>query len=234
MFAGRNMIFPVAAAPGGGGGGGLLDQFDHYFDLDALTTPDLIGSAVLTRTNATLETANAPDGGNSLKFNTSGGGQYLSAAAGEIWATGSDMTISYWAKKFVSASGSYHFWHAAPGGYTHIWSLGGSTTAYLYVNGAYVGTVPSGLPNNTTTWFQVTITSAGGTTRVYIDGVLKLTVTATWQSGSGIFYFGRSLSGSTQYSLCHMCSLAIGTVELDQTQVTELYNSGVNLRHADF
>lgn len=219
--------------PAGGGGSTLLTGLLHWWDLnessgdaiDATGTQDLTEGGTIG-----VATGGAPDGGNARDFPGSVGAHF-SASAGSIWNSGTTMSFSFWFRRDNVTGNLAAYGHNAPNGANyHLW-VGAND-----VNTFYFDAVASmtGHVLNKEQWYHIVVTSTGpgGSDELFIDGTSANTGTAGWEPGSATFYLGAYFNGGLTFN-GRMCSAAIWNRVISSTEVTELYNSGTNLRYAD-
>lgn len=229
---------------GTGTGAGLDDQGNHSTDMTL-------------QTNGTILTeANAPDGGNALKFDSNG--DYLDTSSDIAWDSASDdMSCSIWYNADLAATtfNSLVTWRQA--GAPFGWQLlvvnssPDYVTATLWDDSATVGSAAAtkAVAEDTAetsalnTWYHAVMTfkSSTGTLKLYID-----TVEIAEEVDAGVdafnpnampFAIGAGSFNKASTSFQHrgnVWSCGIWDTVLTPAQISELNNSGTGGKYADY
>lgn len=229
----RNMIInPYRFSSGGGGGGStLLTGLEHWWDLDEASGPaiDATGNQDLS-VSGSIGTASAaaPDGGNARDLT----GGHFTAAAGTVWASGTQKTFGLWFNWDTDATtlNDFLFGHDAVGR-TYCILVYSSLSIQVFLDGA-----PMAIPASSFTrgsWNCLMFTSNGaGSSEVFLNGSSVATGAQNWQAASAIFRLGAYFNGASPID-GKICSAASWDRVLTSAEIAEFYNSGVNLRYAD-
>lgn len=161
-------------------GFGVGAEYDPYFTSVSLlmhmdgvnggtTFTDVKGNSVTVYGNTNTSTAQKKFGSTSGYFD--GTGDYLSTAAGAMWAGSENFTVEFWA--YLSSVASAKFF---------IGDVNGAASA-VYISGTQIGVMKSGggyflglantseLPLNQ--WIHIAITRSGDVHRCFIDGTIS-------------------------------------------------------------
>ena len=159
----------------------------HMDGADASTTfTDVKGHTFTAAGNAQIDTAQSKFGGASGLFDGTGG--YISTPSSADFAYGTgDFTWECWVRLAVTTGNQYIVEHGDNGGTVtyngglRYYNTTTSTGSVLYT------TVP---PLVAGTWYHVAITRQSGTTRMFIDGVLKASAADAHNYGAQSLRFG--------------------------------------------
>lgn len=225
------IINPYRFAGGGGGGGSTLnDGLLHWWDLNEASGNAIAqaGGVDLVDVNTVTSTSSGvPDGGVARTF-TRANSEYFKTAAGNVWASGTTMTFAVWIKPISGGDNKSIFYHDAPNGYSHFYLFGTEWPILIY-DATQVGF--SAVTVNAWTCFLITTTGPGGSDACYRNGTSIFTGSQGWEPGSAEWQLGYGGSGNAFGG--DMASCAIWDRVLTADEITEFYNSGVNLRYAD-
>lgn len=159
----------------------------HMDGADGGTTfTDQKGHTFTAAGNAQIDTAQSKFGGASGLFD--GSGDFISTPSSSDWAYGTgDFTWECWVRLATAAGNQYIIEHGSNGGTL---SYNGGLTYYNATTG-------TGSPLYTTapaltagTWHHIAVARQGGTTRLFVDGVLKASGADSHNYGPQILYIG--------------------------------------------
>lgn len=216
----QTRINPRLPAPGGGGSS-LLTGLAHWWDLLGDAT-DSVGGANLTTSEAFTGTAPSGDT-NCIVFDGTGGAEVGGAAvAGE---SRTSITIGLWWRRDGATDTRSIIYYGAE---NTISFVGGTrlTTRIGSVNNAGVTTLA------TDTWYCMVLTATGGAWEVYMNNSLYDSGTDSFDFTPAVEIFDLGNRAGTDL-IGKMCCCAIWDRILTGAEITEFYNSGVNLKYAD-
>jgi hypothetical protein len=222
----RRKAFQAAA-----GGNGLLTGLLNYVDLGTSLLDD-VGSADFTATGTSVSSGTAPDGGDTRLFAI---GEFLETPAGNVWASGTTMTISVWVRMESATSNGHVYAHNAPNGYSYIQYLASTDKFRWFFDGGFNG--DSSVLSAYLNWKLLVITTNGpgtGGDEMFVDNTSVETATNGWEPGSAIFYMGCNQTGGAAGMVGQMQGLSVWNRILTADDRTALYNSGTNLRFSDY
>lgn len=165
------------------------------------------------------------------------GSSYISTSAGTFnWFDFSECTISVWMKPTYKPSG-----YSGSVGISHDYANNNKAFALVnhagnfvaYYNNTSYSYVSSGYTLPLNEWHHCAATLDGTTVKVYVDGVLKNTVTIDWSaatSGAGQrIQVGVDYPGTDEKYTGYYSDVRIYTTALSDDDIRELYNTPVTL-----
>ena len=159
----------------------------HFNGTDASTTfTDEKSHTFTPAGNAQIDTAQSKFGGASGLFD--GTGDYISTPSSADFAYGTgDFTWEVWVRLAVTTGNQYILDHGSNGGTL---AYNGGLTYYNPTTGtgSVLYTTKPLLSANT--WYHIAATRASGTTRLFVDGVLKASASDSNNYGSQTLRFG--------------------------------------------
>lgn len=227
------IINPYRFSSGGGGGGStLLTGLEHWWDLDEASGAaiDATGNQDLS-VSGSIGTASAaaPDGGNARDLT----GGHFTAAAGNVWASGTAKTFGLWFNwdSDAAAGNDSLFGHNAAAGLTYNLLTYTDFKVRIALDNTVIDSPSSAFAKGS--WYCLIFTSDGaGSSEVFLNNSSVATGTSDWQAGSAIFRLGAYWNGVFPFD-GKICTAASWTRVLTSSEIAEFYNSGVNLRYAD-
>ena len=159
----------------------------HMDGADASTTfTDVKGHTFTPTGNAQIDTAQSKFGGASGLFD--GTGDYINTPSSADFAYGTgDFTWELWVRLAVTSGNRYILDHGSNGGTL---TYNGGLRYYNTTTGTgsiLYTTTPALLAN---TWYHIAASRSGGTTRLFVDGVLKASGTDSHNYGAQSLRFG--------------------------------------------
>jgi hypothetical protein len=237
-------------------GGGIPTPL-HFWDLSDLNTGTGDGlddqgngtnDMTLASSDATIESAVAPDGGDAVLFASAGSSEYLHTTSNFAWdGDVGALSFSSWIYIDVYNSNNPRFihWDKVHMGYLFTSSNNLDCGIFDDTVTFHSSTDDSGLNTSTGQWYHVAVTGVkGGTLKTYVDGT---EVTAAQTSLSAMtdlddtttrpFAIGALASNKGSRNFQHkgnVWSYGVWDVELTASQISELYNSGNGGKYADY
>jgi hypothetical protein len=207
----------------------LSDQPAGYWKLDeaaGTTATDSAGSATGTYTNGPVlnQTTGVKDAGTTVNF---GANQYVNVADAAVLNPSGQISVEYWIKTNVlPSSGSWH--------YNVYKSTSDYSTRVDYTSGfprfRWILYGPTRLVDGATTvttgtWYHVVGTYNGSTMKLYVNGQLDASGSATGSitDTAAAFTIGSPTNASQSVLLDEV---AVYSYPLSAPQVTEHYNAG--------
>jgi len=156
--------------------------------------------------------------GQALKFN--GSSSYVTLPS---LPSLSNYTISFWAKPSNCGSSSEVQFFDSPGDNIGVSCKTGGVIANWAGGGSYPVTGSNVWKNGT--WIYITVTSQGGTNKLYVNGALNTTGTAGNTFGSGTGYIGQ-VNGGGRYYGGIIDDFRLYNRALSASEVQQLYDLG--------
>lgn len=214
----------------GGGGSTLLTGLEHWWDLPGASGTDATGNFNLSISGSIgTDSGGAPDGGDAADLT----GGHFTAAAGNVWNSGTAKTFGLWFNwdSDAAAGNDSLFGHNAPSGLTYNLLTDSDLKIRIAFNNTAIDSGTSAFTKGS--WHCLIATSDGaGSSEIFLNGASVATGSANWQSGSATFRLGAYWNGAFPFD-GKLCSAASWARVLDSSEIAEFYNSGTNLRYSD-
>lgn len=198
LAVGRSEVRAVGSAAGVGAAAAVAFNDPYYANVVALlhfngtdastTFTDEKGHTFTPAGNAQIDTAQSKFGGASGLFD--GTGDYISTPSSADFAYGTgDFTWEGWIRFATTAADQYFLDHGSNGGMIQYqagtlryYNPTTGTGSALYTPGG--GALTAGV------WYHIAATRSSGTTRLFVDGVLKASASDSHNYGSQTLRFG--------------------------------------------
>ena len=155
----------------------------HMNGADASTTfTDVKGHTFTPAGNAQIDTAQSKFGGASGLFD--GTGDYIGTPSSADFAYGTgDFTWEFWARMAAIVTNQYFMDHGVGDSGTVSYYTG-SLRYYNPGTGTGSALYTTTIPLSTNTWYHIAASRSAGTTRLFVDGLLKASGADSYNYGS--------------------------------------------------
>jgi hypothetical protein len=201
----------------------------RFGDTSGTTATDELGADPGTYSNVTLGQPSALAGDSDPSAAFDGTNSYVTVPAASALNLTSGATVEFWAKR-AAVSSDYQVILGKPAdgasqnqNYAVWLTPSNRYTAYFGNGGTYVAVQTPAITD--TNWHYVVATDNGSTAKIYLDGVLKQTVTTTvaLTANNGALSIGRSNVDNNFYFNGLLDEVAIYPTALSATTVSNHY-----------
>jgi hypothetical protein len=205
----------------------LIDNLTNYWKLDentGTTTTDVVTSTASNITGAAWSSLGKIN--NCLSFDGVSDYVALPSGIGSAAGSASRITVNAWIKSTSTGKTSYIF--VCSGQYVFL-RFDTNNHLVFAVTGSGGDIADAGTGFNDNNWHMVTGTYDGTSQRIYVDAVLKATDTASM--GYAATPNSISFNSATQAFTGLIDEVGLWSRCLDQSEITQLYNSGSGLAY---